>query len=484
MIADKEILGSFAFYHREPREPAPAELEFIRDLAGLASLAVVRRRSETQIERLAFYDMLTDLPNRRLLLDRLEREIASASRHGNYGAVLYIDLDNFKTLNDSMGHFVGDRLLIQVAGRLRDCIRREDTAARLGGDEFVIMLREEERDMERLSDRVMVLARRIQGALTRPYDLNGYIHHITPSIGVTFFSREVSSPDEVLKQADTAMYSAKAKGRNTICFYHPDMQKHVDERLRLERDLRIALESRQFRLVFQPQYDRNLKIVGAEALIRWIHPERGVIPPDAFIPVAEENRMIIPIGEWLLEQACQRLGQWTGIDHVSVNISPVQLQSPDFASKVGRILKANPGSRGRLMLEMTESIMIGDVPATAAILRELRDLGVGISIDDFGKGYSSLAYLKILPLAELKVDRTFVNDISDDPGGNVIVETIIAMAQHLKLRVIAEGVETKQQLNFLLEQGCTGFQGYYFSQPLNPEDLTQLLAEPGRAATL
>jgi len=483
ILSDKEILGSFAFYHREARQPGATDLEFIRDLAALASIAIVRRRSETQIERLAFYDVLTDLPNRRLLLDRLEREMASAARHGSYGALLYIDLDNFKTLNDSMGHFVGDLLLIQVADRLRDCIRREDTAARLGGDEFVIVLREEDPNMEKLSDKVMVLARRIQTALTRPYDLNGYLHHISPSIGITFFSREVGSADEVLKQADTAMYSAKAIGRNTISFYHPDMQKHVDERLMLERELRGALSLGQFRLVFQPQYDQDMRIIGAEALIRWEHPERGVIPPNAFIPVAEENRMIGPIGDWVIEQACRRLEQWPGLDHMAVNISPVQLQDAGFLPAVHRLLDAHPGARGRLMLEMTESIMIGDVEATAATLRQLRERGVGISIDDFGKGYSSLAYLKILPLSQLKIDRAFVNDISLDASGNVIVGTIIAMARHLKLSVIAEGVETRQQLTFLQEQGCQGFQGYYFSKPLGAEAFGELLNRAALATT-
>jgi diguanylate cyclase (GGDEF)-like protein len=483
IMADKEILGSFAFYHAGVRQPTTADLEFIRDLAALAGIAIVRRRSEKQIERLAFYDVLTDLPNRRLLLDRLEQEIASASRHGCYGAVLYIDLDNFKTLNDSMGHFVGDLLLMQVADRLRACVRSEDTAARLGGDEFVIVLREEDPNMEKLSDKVMVLARRIQTELARPYDLNGYVHHISPSIGITFFSRNVRSPDEVLKQADTAMYSAKAKGRNTISFYHPDMQKHVDEQLRLERDLRIALENGQFHLVFQPQYDQRMRIVGAEALIRWEHPERGLISPETFIPVAEENRIILPIGEWVMEQACRHLAQWPRLTQVSVNISPVQLQNPDFVPNLRKLLAAYPPASRRLMLEVTESIMIGDVSNTASILRELRKLGIGISIDDFGKGYSSLAYLKILPLSELKIDKAFVADIMHDPSGSVIVGTIIAMAKHLRLGVIAEGVETQQQLDFLLEQGCLGFQGYYFSKPLSAGDFEALIAKPDRSAT-
>ena len=424
-----------------------------------------------------------ELQDVRLLLDRLEREIASASRHGTYGAVLYIDLDNFKTLNDSMGHYVGDLLLMHVAKRLSGCIRREDTAARLGGDEFVILFSEEDPDMAKLTDKVMVLARRIQTELNKPYDLNGYQHHMSASIGITFFSSEMDSPDEVLKQADTAMYSAKARGRNTISFYHPDMQKHVDERLMLEKDLRTALDQHQFRLVFQPQYDDNENIIGAEALIRWTHPERGTISPVQFIPVAEENRMINAIGEWVIDEACGRLEQWTELDHISVNVSPVQLQDPDFPDIVGRLLHEHPLARGRLMLEMTEGIMIGDVDATTAMLVVLRGMGVEISIDDFGKGYSSLVYLKNLPLNQLKIDQAFVNDISHDASGNIIVETIIAMAKHLKLSVIAEGVETKQQLIFLQEQGCTGYQGYYFSKPVEADEFGRLLAaaKPGAA---
>ena len=281
-----------------------------------------RKLSEETIQQLAYYDVLTDLPNRRLLLDRLKRDIASVSRHDTYGAVLYIDLDNFKTLNDSMGHQVGDQLLVQVAQRLKSCIREEDTAARLGGDEFVILLREEHPNLETLSDRVLILAQRIQKELSEPFDLNGYLHHMSPSIGITFFSKEVNSPDEVLKQADTAMYSAKAKGRNTISYYHPEMQRHVDERLQLEKDLRTALEMQQFRVFYQPQYNETLNIVSAEALIRWQHPTRGLVSPIDFIPIAEENKLIIPIGEWVLNEVCKRLSAWPELDYIAVNISP------------------------------------------------------------------------------------------------------------------------------------------------------------------
>ena len=436
-----------------------------------------RKHSEETVQQLAYYDMLTDLPNRRLLLDRLERDIAAVSRHNTYGAVLYIDLDNFKTLNDSMGHQVGDQLLVQVAQRLKVCIREEDTAARLGGDEFVILLREEHPDPETLSDRILILAQRIQYELGKPFDLNGYLHHMSPSIGITFFSKEVNSPDEVLKQADTAMYSAKAKGRNTISYYHPEMQKHVDERLQLEKDLRTALEKHQFRLFYQPQYDESLNIVSAEALIRWEHPAMGLVSPVDFIPVAEENKLVIPIGEWVLSEVCARLVDWPELDYIAINISPVQLLSEGFVQHMEQVLKEQAKVRNRIMLEMTEGIMIGDMMSTSKIIRDIQKLGVGISIDDFGRGYSSLAYLKHFPLNQLKIDKDFISDIELDPSGNVIVETIIAMARHLKLSVIAEGVETRQQLTFLQEQDCTGFQGFYFSKPLPAGDFEKLLRE-------
>ena len=436
-----------------------------------------RKHSEETVQQLAYYDMLTDLPNRRLLLDRLERDIAAVSRHNTYGAVLYIDLDNFKTLNDSMGHQVGDQLLVQVAQRLKLCIREEDTAARLGGDEFVILLREEHPDPETLSDRIQIMAQRIQTELGKPFDLNGYLHHMSPSIGITFFSKEINSPDQVLKQADTAMYSAKAKGRNTISYYHPEMQQHVDERLQLEKDLRTALAKNEFRLYYQPQYNENLDIVSAEALIRWEHPSMGLVSPVNFIPVAEENKLVIPIGEWVLREVCARLVDWPELDYIAINISPVQLLSEGFVQHMERILKERAEVRDRIMLEMTEGIMIGDMMSTSKIIRAVQKLGVGISIDDFGRGYSSLAYLKHFPLNQLKIDKDFISDIELDPSGNVIVETIIAMARHLKLSVIAEGVETRQQLTFLREQGCTGYQGFYFSKALPAGEFEKLLRE-------
>ncbi len=477
---DNHVLGSFAIYYRTVKSPNESDLKKINDLAQLASIAIERKNRERQIQRLAFYDMLTDLPNRRTLMEHLEQQIASASRRNEYGAMLFIDLDNFKTLNDSLGHQVGDQLLIQIAQRLGTCIREEDTAGRLGGDEFVILLRDTNPDLEKMSEQVLTLAQRIKEELNKPYNLDGYLHHITPSIGITFLSRDNNNPDEILKQADAAMYSAKDKGRNTISFYHPDMQKFLQERLELEKDLRTAISEQQFILHYQPLYDQDERIISAEALVRWQHPVKGILPPAVFINVAEECGLIPKIGEWVLEEVCRRLQEWQELDNISINISPIQLKQADFVDAIRETVirfRINPH---RLILEMTESIMIGDIGNTRQKLEALQKLGVRIAIDDFGTGYSSLVYLKNLPLDQLKIDRGFVHDIETDSNDKTIVETIIAMARHLQLEVIAEGVETEFQANFLREQGCDAYQGYYFSKPLPADEFAGLLTLTSR----
>lgn len=477
IIVGGETIGVLTLYDSKPGRPDEHQLELLQDFSRLSGIAVEQKRSETRIQHLAFYDTLTELPNRRLLIDRLDRELARARRNDTYGAVLFIDLDNFKTLNDSMGHQVGDLLLMQVAYRMKSCVREMDTVARHGGDEFVALLPAEHEDLQKLTERVIALAERMREEMNRGYDLDGYMHHISPSIGITFYSRDSEDPDTVLKQADTAMYSAKARGRNTFSFYHPDMQAMVDKRFNLERDMRVALDENQFIILYQPQYDADFKIIGAEALIRWEHPENGLLSPDDFIPLAEENNLIIRIGEWIIDQVCTRLQDWQELDQVAVNVSPVQLHSDDFVARMRRVLRPHEAVVRRLMLEMTEGIMIENVEQTTATIQSLQNLGIGISIDDFGKGYSSLVYLKNLPLNQLKVDKMFVGDIERDPNARVIVETIIAMARHLQLDIIAEGVETERQLQFLREQGCHKFQGYYFSYPLTAEQFTRLYRE-------
>lgn len=469
------VLGSFALYFRTPKAPAETDIGKIQDLAQLASIAIERKSREHQIQRLAYYDVLTDLPNRRLLLDWLEQQIASVSRHNEYGAMLFIDLDNFKTLNDSLGHQVGDKLLIQIAQRLRTCMREEDTVARLGGDEFVILPRDTYPDPERISEHVLVLAERVRTELNQPYQLDEYVHHITPSIGITVFSKDNTDADEILRQADAAMYSAKAKGRNTVSFYHPDMQKFALDRLALEKDLRVAVSGHQFMLYYQPIYDAQRRITGAEALLRWQHPLKGTILPDEFIAEAEDSGLILPIGEWVLEETCRQLAQWPQPGYISVNISAVQLQQTDFIETIKLAVSRHNIDHNRLLLEMTETSMVSDLENTRLKMDALRNLGIPIAIDDFGTGYSSLGYLKNLPLNQLKIDKGFVRDIETDNNDRTIVDTIIAMAQHLNLNVVAEGVETEYQWKFLQEKGCNGFQGYYLSKPLPAEEFQRLL---------
>jgi diguanylate cyclase (GGDEF)-like protein len=472
---DNHALGSFAIYYRTVKSPDEANLKKINELAQLASIAIERKNRERQIQRLAFYDMLTDLPNRRTLMDHLEQQIASASRRNEYGAMLFIDLDNFKTLNDSLGHQVGDQLLIQIAQRFGTCIREEDTAGRLGGDEFIILLRDTNPELEKMSEQVIMLAQRIKEELNKPYNLDGYLHHITPSIGITFLSRDNNNPDEILKQADAAMYSAKAKGRNAISFYHPDMQKMLQERLELEKDLRTAISEHQFILYYQPLYDQDARIISAEALVRWQHPVKGILSPAVFIHVAEECGLISQIGDWVLEEVCRCLQTWNELDNISINVSPIQLKQANFVDTIRETVSRFRINPHRLILEMTESIMIGEIGNTRQKLEALQKLGVRIAIDDFGTGYSSLVYLKNLPLDQLKIDRGFVHDIETDSNDKTIVETIIAMARHLQLEVIAEGVETEFQANFLREQGCDAYQGYYFSKPLPADEFAGLL---------
>lgn len=481
---DTKVLGSFAIYFRTPRSPTDEDMRKIQDLAQLASIAIERKTRERQIQRLAFYDVLTDLPNRRLLLEWLEQQIASACRHNTYGAILYIDLDNFKTLNDSLGHQIGDQLLVQVAERLKSCIREEDTAARLGGDEFVILLRDTYPDKEKISEHLLILAKRIQAELNKPFNLDDYIHHVTPSLGITIFSKDNNKPDEILRQADAAMYSAKAKGRNTISFYHPDMQKYALDRLELEQDLRMAIREQQFILHYQPIYNDKLEIIGAEALIRWRHPVRGMIQPNEFIPEAEESGLIVLIGEWILAEVCQQLIKWNKLKYISVNISPVQMKQTDFVEMVKSTASRTGINHNQLLLEMTETSMISDIENTKIKMEALRNLGIRLSVDDFGTGYSSLVYLKNLPLNQLKIDRGFVTDLETDISDRTIVETIIIMAQHLNLKVIAEGIESDYQFSFLRGKGCNGYQGYYFSKPLSAEQFTRILERAEKAGVV
>lgn len=436
----------------------------------LARDVTQRKQAEAEIERLAFHDMLTGLPNRRLLLDRLAMAIAGAVRHGQQGALLFIDLDNFKDLNDTLGHDHGDQLLQQVAQRLRGCLREADTVARLGGDEFVVML---EGLGAEAAVEVEQVGRKLLATLNEPYTLRGRVHNSTPSIGAALFGQPGDTVDELLKRADLAMYRSKMEGRNTLRFYDPDMQERVLQRALIEADLRVAFQRDELRLFFQPVVDGSGHTLGAEALVRWSHPERGMVPPAAFVPVAEQTGLILPLGRWVLNEACRHLGAWgadTQRHHwtLAVNVSAREFRHPDFVAQVVNALGAHGVPEGRLKLELTESMFLQDANDISHKMAQLKALGVSFSLDDFGTGYSSLSYLKRLPLDQLKIDQSFVRDLLDDEDDAAIVRAILTLADNLGLAVVAEGVETDAQRQWLLAAGCQAFQGYLFGRP-SPE---------------
>jgi diguanylate cyclase (GGDEF)-like protein/PAS domain S-box-containing protein len=443
-------------------------------LMGAVSDITERKAAEEQIENLAFYDALTSLPNRRLLLDRLEQALSLSARTGQHGALLFIDLDHFKNLNDSRGHEAGDQLLIQQARRLTLCVREGDTVARLGGDEFIIILGELSADAEEAAEETSAIAQRILQALSVPVALTFKAmtdYENTCSIGVAMFRGHDVSVDELLRRADMAMYQAKADGRNQFRFYDPQMQKLLSERLALEEDLKHALAQRQLEIFLQPQITEGNRMLGAEVLLRWRHPVRGLVSPIEFIPAAERTGLIVEIGKWVLEQACAILRRWAGHPAtaqlvLAVNVSARQFRQPDFVRQVSDILQ-QMGARGdRLKLELTESLALENVEETISRMHALRDLGISIALDDFGVGQSSLSYLKRLPLNQLKIDQAFIRDITTDPNDAVLVQTIIGMAHNLNLDVIAEGVETEAQYSFLVRHGCPAYQGYLFSPPI------------------
>ena len=441
-----------------------------------------RKVAEKNIYSLAFYDPLTCLPNRRLLLERLHQELASGARSGLEGALLFIDLDNFKSINDTLGHDMGDLLLQQVALRLESCVREGDTVARLGGDEFVVMLKTLGEHILEASENTKAVGEKILSALSQPYQLGTNEYHSTSSIGITLFGKQHEAAEELLKQADIAMYQAKKAGHNTLCFYDTEMQKTIVARASLEGELRKALENNQFHLYYQVQVNGSQHPIGAEALIRWIHPERGLVSPLQFIPLAEETGLILPIGLWVLQTACIQLKAWQGDAltrdlTLAVNVSAKQFHQKEFVSEVQRVLMETGAKPSLLKLELTESTVLKDVKDTIAKMREINLLGVRFSMDDFGTGYSSLQYLKRLPLAQIKIDKSFVNDIATDVNDAAIVQAIIAMSHALGLNVIAEGVETEAQQSFLVKHGCHNFQGYLFSKPVPVEQFEALLEQ-------
>ncbi len=461
----------------------------IRDASGAIThyMAVkeditARKIAENRIQHLAFYDQLTDLPNRRLLLDRLQSALSDALRENQLGAVLYVDLDNFKTINDTLGHPVGDQVLKQIAVRLTDCAGAGDTVARLGGDDFLVMLTNLPPYADVATRLATERAERILRSLRSPIVVESVQCQTTASIGIALWGNSGNTTETILKQVDMAMYAAKADGRNTYRFFDRRMQEVVDAEAALESDLRAALPGNQFCLYYQPQVDQSGQIFGAEALVRWNHPRRGLVCPGDFVPLAERTRLIVPIGKWVLDAACHQLRQWSSQAEtarltLSINISAIQLHQPDFVSQVLGALKSAGADPGLLKLELTESLLLSDLEDTSIKMTELRGHGVLFSLDDFGTGYSSLSYLRKLQPDQLKIDQSFIREIPDDPNACAITRTIIALGQTLGLSVIAEGVENAAQRDFLQHSGCNHYQGYLMSWPLPIDEFNALLSD-------
>ena len=450
---------------------------------GFITDVTERKLAEEEIHQLAFFDPLTRLPNRRLLLDRLRQACTTTAREGTHGALLFLDLDHFKMLNDTKGHQYGDRLLVEVTGRLSASVRKSDTVSRLGGDEFVVMLIGLGAGETEAASQAEGIAEKILAAIQRPFKLHDEEFQCTCSIGVSLFQQNHETTDDLLKHADVAMYRAKASGRNAVRFFDPAMQVAIETRVSLEADLRRALSRGQFKLFYQIQVDDGGWVTGAEALLRWQHPERGFVSPVQFIPLAEETGLILAVGQWVLETACAQIKTWAGsastrhLD-LAVNVSPRQFRQPGFVEQVRSVLDRTGADPARLKLELTEGVVLDNIQATIDKMHALKAMGVGFSMDDFGTGYSSLTYLKRLPIDVLKIDGSFVRDVVVDNNDAVIVQTILGMARHLGIQVIAEGVETAEQLEFLKAHGCRNFQGYLFSRPVPLEEFERHLADP------
>ena len=443
----------------------------VTEHVAIFSDITARKKAEEAIRSLAFYDVLTGLPNRRLLLDRFQLALVLSARSHFCGALLFLDMDRFKTLNDTLGHDYGDLMLIEVGRRIQACVREADTVARLGGDEFVVLIEEIGANMEEASQKVALIAEKVRAALSGPYMLKEHEVHSSPSIGVCMYRGNAEPVDVLMKHADMAMYQAKDSGRNAVRFFDPLMQHAVEARAELEADLRLALPNGQLQLYYQIQVDADHRPIGAEALIRWSHPRRGMISPIQFVPVAEESSLILDIGFWVIETACRRLAGWAQDERMrnltlAVNVSAYQFRLDDFVGRLEESMTRHGIVPERLKLELTESVVLEDVAAVVGKMHALKALGVRLSLDDFGTGYSSLAYLKQLPLDQIKIDQSFVRDVISDPNDAVMVRTIIGMAQNFRLNVIAEGVETEAQLAFLKQNECMAYQGYLFGKPV------------------
>lgn len=430
------------------------------------------KNAQEEISRLAYYDPLTTLANRRLLLDRLHQYCAAAKRNKTSGVVFYLDLDRFKLLNDSLGHASGDILLVEVARRLMEVFRTDDTVARIGGDEFVVVVPVIAGGMHMVVHKARVIADKLRATLAADYIINGLNYHLSSSIGLAVFPEDGDTAEQIIKNADVALFEAKKNGRNAVAFYSAEQQQDADRRVIIEQDLRQAIKYKQFELYYQPKINGEGLCVGVEALIRWQHPKRGLVLPIDFIGIAEEAGLIVDIGRWVVEAACLQLKAWKNqicqIEgfRISVNISPVQFRRKDFVSNIQDVLKRSAVSPDNVMLEITEDMLIEDVDEAVERINQLKKLGVKISIDDFGTGYSSLYYLKHLPLDEIKIDRVYVQNIINDKDDAAIVKTIMDIARHFSLDPVAEGVENNKQAVFLQKIGCKVFQGFFYSKPM------------------
>ncbi|MDX1914544.1 MAG: EAL domain-containing protein [Methylophilus sp.] len=466
-----QVLGVLGIYRAEPKMPNSYDLTVIEQSAHLISIAIEREESTSKIEHLAYYDEVTQLPNRRFLLEQLKRSVSMNQETGLNAALLYLDIDQFKVVNDSQGHDVGDMMLVEAASRLRSCLQAMDVVARVSGDEFAILLINLNENIIEAAKKAEDVADKVLKSLSKPYLLAKHKYHNTASIGITLFGRLKIDTEELLKQSDIAMYQAKKAGGNTFCFFDPKMQANITQLIGLETELRKAISLDQLQLYYQVQVDHLGHPFGAEALIRWIHPERGMISPAQFIPLAEDSGLIIPIGAWVIETACAQIKAWQN-NHatkeltLSVNISAKQFRQSDFVKEVEDSIKKYGIDPMFLRLELTESMLLDSVEETVEHMNALGKIGVQFSLDDFGTGYSSLQYLKRLPLYQLKIDRSFVQDIVTDSHDRTIVRTIIAMAQSMYISVIAEGVETAEQKELLLTNGCRRYQGYFFGKPV------------------
>jgi diguanylate cyclase (GGDEF)-like protein/PAS domain S-box-containing protein len=449
-------------------------LSIIRDISEAMS-------AEDEIRHLAFFDPLTGLANRQLLIEQLKKSVALGANSHRKRALLLVDLDNFKSLNDSVGHHIGDLLLQEVAQRVNSCVREVDTVGRLGGDEFAVLLEDLSETSEEAAAHALIIAEKILADVDHPYRLDGHDCASTCSIGITVFGDEHESVSEVLQQADIAMYQAKAAGRNSARFFAPGLQAVVSAHAAMEEALRRAIKNNEFELYYQPQLERG-RLISAEALLRWNHPTLGILLPGSFIPLAEETRLIVPLGNWVLESACGQIAAWSDRPRtanltLAVNISAVQLRKQEFVDSVLAALDRTGANPRNLRLEITESMLVTDVEEVIAKMNLLKSHGLGFSLDDFGTGYSSLSYLRRLPVDQLKIDRSFVRDINMDPASRVIAETIISLSKAMDLPVMAEGVETLEQKTLLEGLGCHSFQGYLFSEPLRLHEFEQFIVE-------